>query len=160
VRSIKEECLDRLIPIGERHFRRAVTEYVEHYTKNGITKDSTIASSRAHWRSRRLIVYSDGVTETPAADDDRFGIDRLSRLAALERERRPDSFADTLMAALESFAGRKGLPHDDVTLVVIDIGMCQSDGGDRTSASRHPAELRERTSISPAMRSPASTAGP
>jgi transposase InsO family protein len=31
VRSIKEECLDRLIPIGERHFRRAVDEYVEHY---------------------------------------------------------------------------------------------------------------------------------
>ncbi len=30
VRSIKEECLDRLIPIGERHFRRAVPEYVEH----------------------------------------------------------------------------------------------------------------------------------
>jgi transposase InsO family protein len=31
VRSIKEECLDRLIPIGERHFRCAVGEYVEHY---------------------------------------------------------------------------------------------------------------------------------
>jgi putative transposase len=31
VRSIKEECLDRLIPMGERHFRRAVAEYVEHY---------------------------------------------------------------------------------------------------------------------------------
>jgi hypothetical protein len=31
VRSIKEECLHRLIPIGDRHFRRAVTEYVEHY---------------------------------------------------------------------------------------------------------------------------------
>ena len=31
VRSIKEECLDRLIPIGERHFRRAITEYVAHY---------------------------------------------------------------------------------------------------------------------------------
>jgi transposase InsO family protein len=30
VRSIKEECLDRLIPIGERHFRQAVAEYVEH----------------------------------------------------------------------------------------------------------------------------------
>ena len=24
VRSIKEECLDRMIPVGERHFRRAV----------------------------------------------------------------------------------------------------------------------------------------
>jgi transposase InsO family protein len=31
VRSIKEECLNRLIPIGERHCRRAMTEYVEHY---------------------------------------------------------------------------------------------------------------------------------
>jgi putative transposase len=31
VRSIKEECLDRLIPQGERHFRRAVAEYVAHY---------------------------------------------------------------------------------------------------------------------------------
>jgi putative transposase len=31
VRSIKEECLDRLIPLGEGHFRRVVAEYVEHY---------------------------------------------------------------------------------------------------------------------------------
>jgi putative transposase len=31
VRSIKEECLDRMIPLGERHFRRAVAEFVEHY---------------------------------------------------------------------------------------------------------------------------------
>jgi transposase InsO family protein len=30
VRSIKEECLDRMIPLGERHFRRAVTEFVAH----------------------------------------------------------------------------------------------------------------------------------
>jgi hypothetical protein len=31
VRSIKEECLHRIIPIGEGHFRRAVTEFVTHY---------------------------------------------------------------------------------------------------------------------------------
>jgi putative transposase len=31
VRSIKEECLDRMIPIGERHFRQAVAEFVDHY---------------------------------------------------------------------------------------------------------------------------------
>ena len=30
-RSIKEECLDQLIPFGERHFRRAVAEFVAHY---------------------------------------------------------------------------------------------------------------------------------
>jgi hypothetical protein len=31
VRSIKEECLDRIVPIGERHFRRAIAAYVDHY---------------------------------------------------------------------------------------------------------------------------------
>ena len=31
VRSIKEECLDRLIPLGDRHFRRALAEYGVHY---------------------------------------------------------------------------------------------------------------------------------
>jgi transposase InsO family protein len=31
VRSIKEECLDRLIPFGEGHFRRAVAQFVTHY---------------------------------------------------------------------------------------------------------------------------------
>ena len=31
VRSIKEECLNRLIPLGEHHHRRAVAEFVAHY---------------------------------------------------------------------------------------------------------------------------------
>jgi transposase InsO family protein len=31
VRSPKEECLDRTIPLGEGHLRRAVTEFVTHY---------------------------------------------------------------------------------------------------------------------------------
>jgi transposase InsO family protein len=31
VRSIKEECLDRLMPFGERHLRRAIAEFVAHY---------------------------------------------------------------------------------------------------------------------------------
>ena len=33
VRSIKEECLNRMIPVGERHFRRALTEFVDHYPR-------------------------------------------------------------------------------------------------------------------------------
>ena len=28
--SITEECLDRLVPLGEQHFRRAIAEYVAH----------------------------------------------------------------------------------------------------------------------------------
>jgi transposase InsO family protein len=31
VRSIKEKCLNRVIPLGERHFRRALAEFVAHY---------------------------------------------------------------------------------------------------------------------------------
>jgi len=31
VRSIKHECLNRIIPIGERHMTHAVNAYVEHY---------------------------------------------------------------------------------------------------------------------------------
>ena len=30
-RSIKEECLDRVIPLGEAHLRELVREYVAHY---------------------------------------------------------------------------------------------------------------------------------
>ena len=31
VRSIKAECLDRLVPLGERHARQAVAEYFAQY---------------------------------------------------------------------------------------------------------------------------------
>jgi putative transposase len=31
VRAIKEECLNRVIPLGERHLRRTVAEFVAHY---------------------------------------------------------------------------------------------------------------------------------
>ncbi len=31
VRSIKDECLNRVIPLGEHHVRRTLSEFVEHY---------------------------------------------------------------------------------------------------------------------------------
>ena len=31
VLSIKAECLDRIVLFGERHLRRAIGEFVEHY---------------------------------------------------------------------------------------------------------------------------------
>jgi putative transposase len=41
VRSIKEECLGRMIPMGEGYFRRALGECVEHYHRERIIKAST-----------------------------------------------------------------------------------------------------------------------
>jgi putative transposase len=31
VRSIREECLNRVIPLGDRHLRRTLAEFVAHY---------------------------------------------------------------------------------------------------------------------------------
>ena len=31
VRSVKEECLDRIVPLGERHLRRTLQEFATHY---------------------------------------------------------------------------------------------------------------------------------
>jgi len=49
VRSIKDECLNRVVPFGERHLRRTIAQYVEHYHRernhqgldNALIKDST-----------------------------------------------------------------------------------------------------------------------
>ena len=31
VLSLKSECLDKLVPLGERHLRLAISEFIEHY---------------------------------------------------------------------------------------------------------------------------------
>jgi len=31
VRSVKEECLNRVVPLGERHLRQTLQEFVTHY---------------------------------------------------------------------------------------------------------------------------------
>ena len=59
VRSINEECLDRLIPIGERHFRPAITEFVahSHHERNHQGLENRliecVASERCEGRIRR-----------------------------------------------------------------------------------------------------------
>jgi sigma-B regulation protein RsbU (phosphoserine phosphatase) len=88
----------------------------------GFIPSATYTTTTVQIRSgARLILYSDGVTETPAPDGDLFGPERLSALAATERLRPCDSFADALMSSLQRFAGSASLPHDDVTLLVIDV---------------------------------------
>jgi putative transposase len=59
VRSIKHECLDRVIPLGERHFQRTVSEYVVHYRHErnhqglGNRLIEGIVSNRGQGRIRR-----------------------------------------------------------------------------------------------------------
>ncbi len=57
--SIKFKCLQRLIPLGERHLRRALREYVAHYhherNHQGLANELIVrlASSRGAGRVRR-----------------------------------------------------------------------------------------------------------
>ena len=46
---MKEECLDRLIPMGEGNFRRALREFVEHYhrERNHQGLDNRLIDGRA-----------------------------------------------------------------------------------------------------------------
>ena len=71
VRSIKEECLDRVIPFGERHLRRTMAEYVEHYHRErnhqgienaliaGALATSGLGRIRRHPRLGGLLNYYD-----------------------------------------------------------------------------------------------------
>ncbi len=72
----------------------------------------------------RLILYTDGVTEAPAAtDDELFGLSRLMEYARARRVCRARAFADGLIGEIEAFARRTPLPHDDLTVVVVDVGQ-------------------------------------
>jgi hypothetical protein len=41
VRSIRQECLSKVIPLGEQHLRELVHRYVAHYRGERIIKGST-----------------------------------------------------------------------------------------------------------------------
>jgi len=69
----------------------------------------------------RVVLYTDGITETLGPSDDLFGIDRLRAFAVAERRRPAAAFADALLAALRAFAGRSAAAHDDVTLIIADL---------------------------------------
>jgi hypothetical protein len=71
VRSVKEECLDRMIPLGERHFRRAVTEFVDHY----------------HWERNHQGLENALIVGTPAIDS-AGRVHRRSRLGGSTSARR------------------------------------------------------------------------
>jgi len=62
-RSMKEECLDRIVPIGEGYFRRAITEFVAHYhrershqgLKNALIDGAPVSGAgRVHRQSHLL----------------------------------------------------------------------------------------------------------
>jgi len=113
----------------------------------GFTADASYTTTTIPLAGQtRIVLYTDGVTETPAAGGDLFGVERLSAQMTGHRSGTPASFADDLVGALHRFAGlahngarskdsadngagsadnsaRIAFPHDDVTLVVMDVAI-------------------------------------
>lgn len=65
--SIRRECLNHVIPLGERHFRVVVREYVEHYNRE-----------RHHQGLDNRLLES-----SPHPDNDNGSIQNRSRLGGL-----------------------------------------------------------------------------
>jgi putative transposase len=54
VRSVREECLDRLLILNERHLYRVLNEYITYYNEarphQGIEQQTPIASNRSMYK--------------------------------------------------------------------------------------------------------------
>ena len=69
IQSIKTECLDRVVPLGERHLRHLVREFVDHYhterNHQGIGNElierplvqRTGGPARRRWRAGGVLNY-------------------------------------------------------------------------------------------------------
>ncbi len=68
----------------------------------------------------RLLVYSDGVTETPDTQRHRFGDDGLRSWLAEHAEEAVTELAEGLAGSLCRYAGRDEFDHDDVTVLAFE----------------------------------------
>ncbi len=69
----------------------------------------------------RIFIYSDGLTETPNAERQLFGTDRLlSVLSAVAGKPLPDA-ARELIAAFTEHAGTDTPGHDDITFALLEV---------------------------------------
>lgn len=71
----------------------------------------------------RIILYTDGVYEAPAADGsgDQYGLERFLDFVGENARLSPDRFADELIDTLIDWCGHEDRIADDIALVVIDI---------------------------------------
>ena len=87
----------------------------------GVLPDAVYEQGRASvGAGDRVILFTDGITEARAGEDDEFGEDRLLDLAVEHRACSAPALQARLNAAVASFTG--GRFHDDSTLIVLAAG--------------------------------------
>jgi phosphoserine phosphatase RsbU/P len=68
----------------------------------------------------KLLVYTDGITETQNVEGTFFGTDRLCESFAAYRELSPEATVEKLLAEVRAFRGDAPL-HDDISMVVVRV---------------------------------------
>ena len=68
----------------------------------------------------RLFVYTDGITEAPSPEGDLFGQGRLKDILDANAKASLSELKSAVLRALLQHT-RKGLTHDDVTLIALEI---------------------------------------
>lgn len=68
----------------------------------------------------RLFVYTDGITEAPSPEGDFFGYARLKDVLDANTKAPLSELKSAVLRALHQHT-RKGLTHDDVTLIALEI---------------------------------------
>jgi len=86
----------------------------------GVLPDATYASAVVPdvGAGDRLLLYTDGITEAAAPDDEFFGDRQFERLLASSRELQVDRFVASLVRAPRQWVGVRF--NDDVTVVAVD----------------------------------------
>ncbi len=86
----------------------------------GVLPDATYASAVVPdvGAGDRLVLYTDGITEATAPDDEFFGDRQFEHLLASSREQQVDRFVSSLVRAARQWVGASF--SDDVTVVAVD----------------------------------------
>jgi len=88
----------------------------------GILPGASFAETEVGLRSGdRILLYTDGVTECRAVDDEEFGDDRLADTLLKTAALSADACVDHVLAVLRAWSNQPKSFEDDVTLVVADI---------------------------------------
>jgi serine phosphatase RsbU (regulator of sigma subunit) len=69
----------------------------------------------------RLVLYTDGLTETHNAEDEMFDLSRLEEISARTLNLTPRAVVDEILRVHGDFCGLDRTPEDDITLLVLDL---------------------------------------
>jgi sigma-B regulation protein RsbU (phosphoserine phosphatase) len=69
----------------------------------------------------RIFIYSDGLTETPNASGQLFGVDRLIDVLSAGADKPVSAAAQDVAAAIAHHAGTGDPAHDDITFALLEV---------------------------------------